>query len=208
MGRYAGSRRSLRFPSPPVRALRHGEIPGSRVLRAAGVRPGLRRHLESVSRLAAGLAKRHGADPGSAALAGCLHDILKDAPRARLAAIMRRCKVRLDPATRRVPSLWHGPAAAGFARMSMGVRAAGVLRAVRWHSTGRPRSDVLGEVVFIADYCAPDRDFREAAVGRRLARSDLRLAARYVMASKLSHLFARGIVPHPSALAHWRGLFG
>lgn len=209
MGRYARSRRRFSLPVRGLRTVWRGGRP------CEGIKPGdmrpkpsLRRHLESVSKLAAGLARRHGADPFSAGLAGLLHDILKDCPRSRLAKIMRGCGVRLDPSTRRTPSLWHGPAAAGLARACLGIRSAGVLKAVHWHSTGRPRSDVLGEIVFIADYCSFDRDFREAAVGRRLARRNLSMAARYVTASKLAHLGARGIAPHPAALAHWRGLLG
>ncbi len=61
--------------------------------------------------------------------------------------------------------------------------------------------------MFVADFCAQGRPYREAAVGRRLAGRNLQLAIRYVLASKLAYLQARGLRPHPAALKLWSDLF-
>ncbi|MEK7765610.1 MAG: bis(5'-nucleosyl)-tetraphosphatase (symmetrical) YqeK [bacterium] len=167
----------------------------------------LRGHLRAVARLAVRLARRHGADPGGARAAALLHDWLKPLPRRRLARLLSGSGVRLDRATRGLPAIWHGPAAAALAP-TVGVRNAAVRRAVRWHTTGRGRLSRLDGILIVADYCAAGRGFREARVGRRLAARGLPLALRYVVASKLAWLRSRGLRPHPATLACWRGLWG
>jgi predicted HD superfamily hydrolase involved in NAD metabolism len=159
-----------------------------------------------VARLAASLARRHGADPAAAALAGWLHDWLKPWPAARLRRACARYHEVLDDDTRRKPVLWHGPAAAAWARRELGVRDRAVLDAVRWHTTGRSRMTPLDRVLFVADFCAEGRTHPEAAVARRLARRDLTAAARYVIACKLAWVRAQGGVHHPAGLAAWRDL--
>jgi predicted HD superfamily hydrolase involved in NAD metabolism len=159
-----------------------------------------------VAALAADLARRYGADPEAAALAGWLHDWVKPWPRARLRRLLAGYHEHLDEATRRKPVLWHGPAAAAWARHALGVRDREVLDAVRWHTTGRARMTTLDRILFVADFCAAGRAHPEAAVGRRLARRSLGLATRYVLASKLAWIGSHGGGRHPAGLAAWAAL--
>ena len=161
------------------------------------------RHLRAVAALARELAERHGADPDCAEAAGWLHDWLKPAASARLKAMLKRDGVRLDAATRAIPAIWHGPAAAAAAPRAFGIRVPGVLDAVRWHSTGRRGFGALGRILFVADFCAPGRGFADARTGRRLARRSLELAVRYVLACKLSWLLSHGASPHPAMTGFW-----
>jgi len=167
----------------------------------------LRAHLVSVAQLAADLAKRHGGDPAAAAAAGYLHDWLKPLSRSRLKRIFLRLRVPMCPSTERAPALWHGPAAAALARRSLGLKHPDALAAIRWHTTGRPRASLVERAVFVADYCAAGRGFREAGAGRKLATRSLDLATRYVLAGKLAHLQSKAVRPHPASLAFWRKLF-
>ena len=166
------------------------------------------RHLDAVAGLCAELAHRNGVDPRRAAVAGAMHDLLKPVSSRRLAAILRDCRGKLDAATRRSPALWHGPAASALARAGGGMKDGEILEAVRWHTTGHPAGSRLGNLLFVADFCEANRDFREAAVGRKAALKDLNLGVRYVIASKLAYLLASGIVPHPAALAFWKSMYG
>ena len=153
--------------------------------------------------LAAELARRNGADPACAELAGWLHDWLKPLGSARLEAMLRTGGGRLDASTRAIPAIWHGFAAAAAAPRAFGIRQPAVLDAVRWHSTGHPGAGPLERILLVADYCGTDRDFRDARVGRRLARRSLTLGVRYVLACKLAWLRSRGLKPHPAMTAFW-----
>jgi len=171
-----------------------------------GSRHPLRAHLAAVAALAVDLARRHAVDPRRAALAAWLHDRLKPLPPPRLRRLLARYHGRLDAESLRYPVLWHGPAAAAWARAALGVTDRAVLDAVRWHTTGRPGMTPLDQVLFVADACAAGRAHAGAATGRRLARVSLRAGARYVAAAKLGWLFERGVTPHAAALATWRDL--
>jgi predicted HD superfamily hydrolase involved in NAD metabolism len=168
----------------------------------------LRAHLDAVARLAASLARRHGADPRRARLAALLHDRLKPWPAARLAALLARYHERLDADTRRVPELWHGPAGAAWARRVLGVRDREVLDAVRWHSTGRPGLGVTGRILFVADFCAEGRAFPEARAGRRIALRRLDAGLRFVIGAKLAWLRGRRLPVHRATLDLWREMAG
>lgn len=163
----------------------------------------LRAHLDAVARLAGELAARNGIDPARAELAASLHDWLKPLPPRRLRVLLSRYHERLDADTLRVPELWHGPAAAAFGRRSLGIRDAGVLDAVRWHSTGRPGLPVIGRILFVADFCAEGRRFPEARLGRALALRSLARGLRWVIACKLAWLRTRRLPVHRATLALW-----
>ena len=166
------------------------------------------RHVRAVVRLATELAARNGEDPACAEAAGWLHDWLRPLSKERLAAIMRARGVRLDAATRAIPAIWHGIAAAAEAPRRLGVRTREVLDAVRWHSTGRPGLGRLGRILFVADFCARDRVFPEAGRGRRIALRSLKLGIRYVLASKLAWLRSQGLAPHPAMAGFWADAAG
>ncbi len=165
-------------------------------------------HSAAVAARAASLARRNGADPARAAAAGYLHDWLKPLPPARMMALVKLYRVKLDRVQRETPVLWHGPVAAARARREFRLRDADVLEAVRWHTTGCARGSRLSRIIFVADFCAEGREYPEAAIAARIARRSLPLAVRYVLASKLAHLDAIGASPHPAALALWRDIVG
>lgn len=91
-----------------------------------------------------------------------LHDALRDAPPDLLAG--------LAPAAPGPPELRHGPAAAARARAD-GETDRGVLDAVEFHSVGLAEWDMVGHVLYCADYLEPGRAF-----GRTTRRA---LAARF-----------------------------
>jgi HD superfamily phosphohydrolase YqeK len=90
-----------------------------------------------------------------------LHDALRDADPEELEAIA--------PGTPGPPELRHGPASAARAKAE-GEVDRGVLDAVRYHSVGLAEWDMVGRVLYCADYLEPgrrhDREGR-AALARR-----------------------------------------
>jgi len=167
----------------------------------------LSRHLSAVGALCAELAGKEGVDSRRGLLAGRLHDRFKPSSRRELALILRNCREKLDFETANITALWHGPASAAVARAREGVRDDDLLEAIRWHSTGKAGMSALGKALFVADFCAEGRGFREAFVGRKLARRNLHLAVRYVLACKLAWLFGAGVKPHRMAVSFWKSIF-
>jgi HD superfamily phosphohydrolase YqeK len=79
-----------------------------------------------------------------------LHDALRDAPEAEL--------LRWAPSAGGPIELRHGPAAAGRAKAE-GETDRGVLDAVRYHSVGLAEWDLVGRVLYCADFLEPGREF-------------------------------------------------
>lgn len=90
-----------------------------------------------------------------------LHDALRDAPESELS--------RWASAMPGAVELRHGPASAGRARAE-GETDRGVLDAVRYHSVGLAEWDMVGRVLYCADFLEPGRSIdpaeRAALAGR------------------------------------------
>ncbi len=80
-----------------------------------------------------------------------LHDALRDAPHTDLE--------RLAPSTPGPAELLHGPASAARAKAD-GETDRGVLDAVRYHSVGLAEWDMVGRVLYCADFLEPGRNDR------------------------------------------------
>lgn len=77
-----------------------------------------------------------------------LHDALRDAADEELA--------ELAPSLAGSPELRHGPASASRAK-ALGEHDRGVLDAVRYHSVGLAEWDMVGRVLYCADFLEPGR---------------------------------------------------
>ena len=145
-----------------------------------------RAHIRRVASLLAAWADRlrvSDAEQARWIRAALLHDALKDAPDATIAAL---ASPKLGS-----PRIWHGPAAARRAEQD-GERDQGVLDAVCYHSIGYAGWDQVGRMLYLADFLEPGRrhsDPRRAAQARRVGREPeavLRTIARERIAYGLS----------------------
>ena len=121
-------------------------------------------HIERVAELAATWAERmrvEGRERARWLRAVWLHDALRDAEDAELA--------RWAPEAPGPRSLRHGPASAARAEAE-GETDRGVLDAVRYHSVGYAGWDMVGRVLYCADYLEPGRsmarEWRAELAGR------------------------------------------
>lgn len=166
------------------------------------VSPARREHIERVAALASGWAdamRVPAAERNRWLRAVWLHDALRDAGEAKLA--------ELAPSTPGPPELRHGPAAAARAKAE-GETDRGVLDAVRYHSIGLAEWDMVGRVLYCADYLEPGRDFDGAARGELAARfpADPGGVLRDVAERRLAHLIAsRWSLPEPT-VRFWNSL--
>lgn len=130
-----------------------------------------------------------------------LHDALRDASVDELA--------RLAPSTPGPAELRHGPASAARAKAE-GETDRGVLDAVRYHSLGLAEWDMVGRVLYCADYLEPGRTFDadgRSALADRFP-SDSSGVLRAVAEARLAHVVAqRWSLPEPT-VRFWNSLVG
>jgi len=112
-------------------------------------------HIERVARLVATWAEEMGVPDSERnrwLRAVWLHDALRD---ASVEELERWAPSAVGPA-----SLRHGPASAAHAKAD-GETDRGVLDAVRYHTVGLAEWDMVGRVLYCADYLEPGRTFRQ-----------------------------------------------
>lgn len=159
------------------------------------------RHSLCVAQEARRLARLHGAPPDKAYTAGILHDIMKDTdPNAQL-QILEDFGILLDGLERQSPTLWHARSGEAFLRHILCVGDEDVLRAVRYHTTGRAGMTLLEQVLFVADFTSADRDYPDVDVMRRLADESLTAAIKYGIDYTIRDLLNRGRAVHPDTVA-------
>ncbi len=128
-----------------------------------------------------------------------LHDSLKDAPAELLDELV--------PDWWDIPSLRHGPAAAVMAERD-GETDIGVLNAVRYHSVGYSGWELVGKILFLADYLEKDREFhteRHSMLSSRVP-TELHATLRVVTAERLSDVLAYDFPLLPETVEFWNSL--
>jgi HD superfamily phosphohydrolase YqeK len=161
-------------------------------------------HIRRVAELAAGWAERMGVPDSERnrwLRAVWLHDALRDAPPQELE--------KWAESIPGPPELKHGPASAARARAD-GEDDRGVLDAVRYHSLGLAEWDMVGRILFCADYLDPGRSFdqkQRAELADRLP-DDLSGVLREVARSRLLHIVRSGWPVLDPTARFWNSLVG
>lgn len=128
-----------------------------------------------------------------------LHDALRDAPEEEL--------TRWAPSMTGAIELRHGPASAARAKAE-GELDRGVLDAVRYHSVGLAEWDMVGRVLYCADFLEPGREFDVAGRAElaELFPRDVRKVLRAVASARVRHAVKRGwSLPDPT-VRFWNSL--
>jgi HD superfamily phosphohydrolase YqeK len=161
-----------------------------------------REHIERVAALAARWALEMGVPESERnrwLRAVWLHDALRDAPEEEL--------LRWAPSTPGPPELRHGPASAARAKAE-GETDRGVLDAVRYHSIGLAEWDMVGRILYSADYLEPGRKQQRewrADLAERLP-SQLDLVLYQVARSRMGHLVSSGRTLLEPTVRFWNSL--
>lgn len=161
------------------------------------VSPARCRHVTGVAETARNLAALHGVDPFRAELAAWLHDCAKELPKDEMRRLIEESPWSLDPEEEALPALWHPHAGAWRANRERGVRDGEVLEAVRRHTLGHPSMSPLAQLLFVADYVEPGRNFPGVEEARAAARRSLSEAVVLKCSQTLSFLEAAGRPVHP-----------
>lgn len=149
-----------------------------------------RKHCLEVAKAAKELAIRYGCDPQKAYLAGLLHDILKEQPGEEQLRMLEKFGIILSAPVLRSPKLWHAIAGEVYCRQVLHVSDKEVLRAVRYHTSGRKDMTLLEKVLFIGDFISLDRDYPGVEALRKKAKQSLEETMVEAIAYTVSELLA------------------
>ena len=144
---------------------RHGLYTDERVQKVKDyLKPSRLEHTAGVVEVAVGLAKRLGVDQDKAFLAAAIHDLAK----------YRRAEDYADfEMPQGVPApVEHAFLGAYLAEKELGITDEEVLRAVKYHTSGRAEMSALEKIVYLADMVEKNRAYRGVKKLRRLLEKD------------------------------------
>nr|WP_319488287.1 bis(5'-nucleosyl)-tetraphosphatase (symmetrical) YqeK [uncultured Caproiciproducens sp.] len=147
------------------------------------------------------LAKKYEADEEKAAVAGILHDIMKDIPPDEQLKMMMRFDIILTDVERNAQKLWHAMLGAAYIEKELKILDADILNAVRYHTTGRANMTQLEKIILIADFISKDRDYDGVEVLRQAADVSLEHAMIEGMTFTIKDLAQNYLPIHPDTIA-------
>ena len=163
---------------------------------------GLQAHIHRVEEIARELAICHGIDEERAALGMLAHDVARAMADDELLRRAAELGLPIGTVERMVPLLLHGPVGAELLAREDGLADPALHAAVYWHTTGHPKLDDLGKVVFLADKLDPQKAhmYPYLPLLRQLALEDLDRAMLEFLTRETISLASRGLLVHPVAV--------
>lgn len=150
-------------------------------------------HTIGVAYTAAALAMRYGADIEKAQIAGILHDNAKCISTEKAMQLSEKYNISLTDAELANPMLLHSKIGAYLAMHKYKISDKEIIRAILYHTTGRPNMTLLEKIIYIADYIEPKRhkaqNLKEI---RRLAFIDIDKALLMILSDTLDYLKQSG----------------
>ncbi|MDI3508054.1 MAG: hypothetical protein PWP55_246 [Clostridiales bacterium] len=157
-------------------------------------------HSLGVREAAVHLANIYAADCDKAALAGLVHDCAKDLNYQQMKALVTKYDMELDDVSSHEPALIHGPLGAHMARDMFDINDEEVLNAIRYHTTGRSGMGLLEQIVYLADYIEPNRDFPGVNELREVSERDLDRALLMALDNTIIRVISRKRLLHPNTI--------
>jgi predicted HD superfamily hydrolase involved in NAD metabolism len=163
-------------------------------------------HSRRVAALAAELCAREGLDPAAGRAAGLAHDLCKELPAKKVAAL-----AELYPPSRSVSALMadkvaHGPAAAALVAREYGVADREFLEAVALHTIGDPSMGRLAAIVYCADKLEPGRERIDEDYRRRCLALPIEALLLEVVRGSVEWMRAKGKAVAPETLVLYSSL--
>ena len=165
-------------------------------------------HIQGVARTSRKLAVRYGLPADQAELAGWLHDCAKELQKDEMKNWIGKGLSRLDTTEEKIPALWHPHAGASIAFHQWKVKNPRILEAIRCHTLGGSTMMPLAQIVFVADFIEPGRDFEGVSKVRMAAFKDLNQALLMKCSMTISHLLNNNLKIHPRLLETWNSFLG
>lgn len=144
-------------------------------------------HVLNVEKTAIALAKKHHADIEKVSIAALLHDIAKDQPNEEMRDLVISENLNLD-LLQFGSEIWHGPVGAIIARREFHIEDDEILDAIENHTIGAREMTLTAQIVFVADYIEPSRDFPGVEKARSQAEESLEKAVKLKIVETIKHL--------------------
>jgi predicted HD superfamily hydrolase involved in NAD metabolism len=156
-------------------------------------------HCLRVEQTAMDLAERNGVNIEKAAIGGLVHDYAKQRPDEDFIKAIK--EYQLDPELLNYGNaIWHGVVGWIFVKNELQINDIDILNAVRYHTVGHQYMTPLEQIVYMADYIEPGREFDGVDDARRITMNNLQQGVAYQTKQTLSYLIANNKPVFPQTI--------
>lgn len=157
-------------------------------------------HVLGVEQVAVQLAEKFGVSTEAASIAALTHDYAKERSDKEMQELIFSEKLDLEWLDYG-SNIWHGPLGAVLVERELGISNPDILNAIRHHTIGAEKMTLLEQVIYVADYIEPGRNFPGVERARVLAAENLQKAVRYETKRILQHLIEQNRKIYPKTIA-------
>nr|WP_034536405.1 bis(5'-nucleosyl)-tetraphosphatase (symmetrical) YqeK [Carnobacterium inhibens] len=157
-------------------------------------------HVLGVEQAAVQLAERYGVSIEKASIAALTHDYAKERSDKEMRELISHEKLDLEWLDYG-SNIWHGPLGALLVERELGISNLDILNAIKHHTVGAEKMSLLEQVIYVADYIEPGRDFPGVEQVRTLAADDLQAAVGYETKQTLHYLIEKNRRIYPKTIA-------
>ncbi|EIW14056.1 bis(5'-nucleosyl)-tetraphosphatase (symmetrical) YqeK [Lactiplantibacillus pentosus] len=164
-------------------------------------------HCLRVEQTARKLAAANGVDVELAGIAGLLHDYAKQRDDATFIDLIKSRGMAPDLVAYG-NGVWHGYVGAELIKDELHIYNEAILNAVRLHTVGAPYMTKLDQIIFMADFIEPARDFPGVDEARKATAESLAAGVRFQIQHTLAYLIQKGAPVYPQTLATYNAWVG
>ncbi|MBR3697318.1 MAG: bis(5'-nucleosyl)-tetraphosphatase (symmetrical) YqeK [Clostridia bacterium] len=162
-------------------------------------------HSENVAQRCVIFAKLNGVDVEKARLVGIAHDIAKEIPKADRIRISLENNIKLDDIEKENTNLIHAKLGAKLCRDRFGFTD-DMCKAIEAHTTAKPNMSLLDKILYLADYCEPNRAFDTVNTIFELGKKNLNSAYYTALVGKIIYTLNKGIKLHIDSINAYNSL--
>jgi predicted HD superfamily hydrolase involved in NAD metabolism len=162
-------------------------------------------HTIGVMDTAVMLAGKYQADVKKAEIAAIFHDYAKFRPKEEMRKIIQ--EQNMPSALLNYSSeLLHAPVGAYLVKTEVGINDEEILKAIRYHTTGRIGMSLLEKIIFLADYIEPNRAFPGVEEVRKTAEQSLEEAVLQALRNTVQFLMKQKQLIFPETIAAYNDI--
>ena len=157
------------------------------------------KHILGVEQAALELARANDYELEKASVAALVHDYAKERSDSEFKALIVQTGLEQDLLNWN-NFIWHGVVGAEIIKKELKITDEEILNAVRRHTVGAKEMTMLDQIVYVADYIEPGRDFPGVDQARQLAAESLRAAVEFETKHTLLYLMNNNKTIYPAAI--------
>ena len=157
------------------------------------------KHILGVEQAALELARANDYELEKASVAALVHDYAKERSDSEFKALIVQTGLEQDLLNWN-NFIWHGVVGAEIIKKELKITDEEILNAVRRHTVGAKEMTMLDQIVYVADYIEPGRDFPGVDQARQLAAESLRAAVEFETKHTLLYLMNNDKTIYPAGI--------